>query len=228
MKILALETANVTCSVAWLEDNRVVGEVRDNMPSKQAERLFPLIDELLAKVGRNYAALDAVAVTVGPGSFTGIRIGLAAARGIALAADIPVIGITTLETVAWVAKRDTSYTPPMPIVVVQDARRQEVYMQIFHTQPVRKEEAMLLNYHDVIPKLPNVPFLLAGSAVGIVAPLLEKSHPHAKVAALDCMPNAAAVAEVAMRYYPLQGNAKPAVPFYLRKPDAKPQKLRLV
>ena len=93
------------------------------MDKGQAERLMPLLDELLAEAGLGWADLTAIAVGTGPGNFTGVRISVAAARGLALGLAIPAIGVTRLEALA--------HGLPRPVTVIEDARRGEVYVQRF-------------------------------------------------------------------------------------------------
>src|SRR5687768_8070017 len=99
MILLAIDTAGPRLQLALLRDGAVDTLVED-MPKGQAERIFPAIDEILARNGTAYADLGRIAVTTGPGSFTGLRIGLAAARGLGLTLEIPVIGIPTLFAIS--------------------------------------------------------------------------------------------------------------------------------
>src|SRR5438552_13886170 len=98
--ILALDSSGAACSTALWRRGAVVARSRREMARGHAEALIPMLVETMSGAGESLKALDAVAVTVGPGAFTGIRIGLAAARGIGLAANIPVVGITTFAAIA--------------------------------------------------------------------------------------------------------------------------------
>lgn len=223
MKLLAIDTSNTVSSIALLDGNTLAYQYHDTMPSKQAEHLFPLIESAFRTTGYNYQALDAIAVTVGPGSFTGIRIGLAAARGIALATKLPVIGVTALEAAAWVAQQDASYKAGTPVLAALDARRNEVYAQVFLSplQPI--SGAVLIAYGEVLPLLPAKEIFLTGSGADLVAPILQQhSVPHTKGA--DTSPcDAVGVAHVAALKFPGQNPNIVPSPFYIRKPDAKPQ-----
>lgn len=223
MRLLAIDTANATCSAALYADGALLCEKIDMTPSKQAERLFPLINNVFEETGYSYASLTVLAVTVGPGSFTGIRIGMAAARGIALAAKLPIIGVTSLEAAAWPASQGNK-----PVLVVLDARRGQVYTQYFSIKA--KSEAALIEYAEMMQYLPPSPFILAGSGANLVLPLLQQHQADFTISEVANAPTAANVAQVAALKYP--GLDLPTLPspkpFYLRKPDAKPQAAKLL
>jgi tRNA threonylcarbamoyl adenosine modification protein YeaZ len=121
--LLAIDTAGPRLQLALLRDDAVDTLVED-MPKGQAERIFPAIDELLARNGTTMAHLTRIAVTTGPGSFTGLRIGLAAARGLGLALELPVVGVPTLVAISLSGPRGL-------FGVLVDARRGEHYFQAF-------------------------------------------------------------------------------------------------
>lgn len=122
--VLAIDTAAPRLQLAlWREPDRVDTLVED-MPTGQAERLFPALAELLARAGLAYPDLTRIATTTGPGSFTGLRIGLSAARGLGLALNVPVLGIPSLFALSLVARCDA-------VAVLLDARRNEAYFQTF-------------------------------------------------------------------------------------------------
>ena len=122
--ILALDTAGSACSVAIAEGPRLLAAARREMRHGHAEALMPMIDAAMREAGLAAAQLDAVAVSLGPGGFTGIRVGLAAAQGIALASDARLVGVTSFAAVA----------APLgggPILVALDSRRADLYVQLF-------------------------------------------------------------------------------------------------
>lgn len=124
--ILAFDTSAAHCAAALLFGGQNDGRVwlkSEAMEKGQAERLMPLISDLLAEAGVVLADVTAIAVGIGPGNFTGVRIAVAAARGLALGLGVPAIGVTRLEALA--------YGLPRPVTVVEDARRGEVYVQRF-------------------------------------------------------------------------------------------------
>lgn len=133
MKVLGIETSTPRISVALVDGDTLLGE-RQVMVERNRTGLMPLVDELFTAVGLRPQALDAVAVGAGPGSFTGLRIGLSAARGIALARNIPAVGIPSLLALSLSASG--------PSTVLLDARRDEAYFQMFvgPGQPISKAD----------------------------------------------------------------------------------------
>jgi tRNA threonylcarbamoyladenosine biosynthesis protein TsaB len=120
--VLAFDTSAAHCAAVLLCGDRVLQRV-EPMAKGQAERLIPLLEELLAEAGISWGDLCAIGVGTGPGNFTGVRISVALARGLALGLGIPAVGITVLEAMALGASR--------PATVIIDARRDEVYLQTF-------------------------------------------------------------------------------------------------
>lgn len=120
--LLAFDTSAAQCAAALLSGGRIHTKI-EPMDKGQAERLIPLIEELLTEAGVTWADLQGIAVGTGPGNFTGVRISVAAARGLALGLSIPAIGVTRLESLAE--------GQPRPITVVEDARRGDLYVQRF-------------------------------------------------------------------------------------------------
>lgn len=121
--ILAFDTSAAHCAAALLSGDRLLVLRHEAMDKGQAERLIPLLEAVLAEAGFAWSDLSALAVGTGPGNFTGVRIAVAAARGLALSLNIPALGVTALEARA--------YGLPRPLAVVEDARRGEVYLQEF-------------------------------------------------------------------------------------------------
>lgn len=121
--ILGFDTSAAHCAAALLSGDRLIAARVEPMEKGQAERLVPMLEEVLAEGGVGWRDLAALAVCTGPGNFTGVRIAVAAARGLALGLGVPAIGVTVLE--ARAAGADG------PVTVVEDARRGEVYVQRF-------------------------------------------------------------------------------------------------
>lgn len=122
LPLLAFDTSGPHCAAALLLADRVILR-EEQMAIGQAERLIPLLEEVLAEGGIGWSDLKALAVGTGPGNFTGVRIAVAAARGMSLGLGIPAVGVTRLEALA--------HGLPRPLVVVEDARRNQVYVQLF-------------------------------------------------------------------------------------------------
>lgn len=123
--LLAIDTAAPRLQLALLRVDGSVDALVEDMPQGQAERIFPAIGELLARNGMGYPDLQRIAVTTGPGSFTGLRIGLSAARGLGVALEVPVIGVPSLLAISL------SAPPGQSTAVLLDARRGEGYVQLF-------------------------------------------------------------------------------------------------
>ena len=130
MRVLAIDTALAACSAAVLDTGNggIVASESLLMARGHAEALMPLVERVVKKSGIGFAELERVVVTTGPGSFTGLRVGISAARGLGVATDIPVVGVTTLSAYAapYLAADDQ-----IPVVVAIDARHDHVYLQVF-------------------------------------------------------------------------------------------------
>jgi tRNA threonylcarbamoyladenosine biosynthesis protein TsaB len=218
MTLLAFDTSMAACSVAVWRDG-VVARRFQAMGRGHAEALFPMIRDVMDEAGASFADLRAIAVTRGPGSFTGIRVGVAAARGLALAADKPIIAATSLEVIAHGAgKRLTPEQSREPFVVAMDARRGELYCQQFANGRA-VSDAQALSPEDCAHTMPHEECVAVGSG----APLLAKAAgTERRVIALqsDILPDAADLAAICAVRAP---ETAPLSPLYLRAPDAKPQ-----
>src|SRR5919106_1282631 len=130
MRVLAIDTALAACSAAVLDTRHVAVVASETLPMTRghAEAVMPLNARVMDQAGIEFASLDRIAVTTGPGSFTGLRVGISAARGIALAAGKPAVGLSTLAGFAapHIAEDDDS-----TVVTAIDARHEHVYMQVF-------------------------------------------------------------------------------------------------
>jgi tRNA threonylcarbamoyladenosine biosynthesis protein TsaB len=168
VKILALDSATAACSAAAWVDGRVAAVERADLPRGQAEALLPMVERVRAAAGISFQAFDRFAVTVGPGHFTGLRVGLAAARGLALAAGRPLIGITTLEAVAAAVPDDELAASTSVLVVALDSKRAEPYLQTFRAdrRPATPPVARLASEYasELLDRNPGGRFLVAGDA----------------------------------------------------------------
>lgn len=159
--LLAIDTAAPRLQLALLDGERVDALVEE-MPQGQAERIMPAIGELLARNGKSFPDLTRIAVTTGPGSFTGLRIGLSAARGLGLALEIPVIGVPSLTALSLDAGCD-------PVAVLVDARRGEAYFQLFSGPDIPARPAAVLPMDEARSQVPPGTRLVAGPFVDMVA-----------------------------------------------------------
>jgi tRNA threonylcarbamoyladenosine biosynthesis protein TsaB len=218
MLILAIDTALDACAAAVLDTGTSKMIAMESQPMKRghAEALMPLIGRVMKDAGLPFAALDRIAVTTGPGSFTGLRVGLSAARGIALAAAKPAVGLTTLS--AYAAPL-ISESDEHPVISAIDARHDHVYLQV-----VSGNGSSLVR-----PKVAPIEEALAASRfgtphlVGNAAKLLadrwpKDAPPPIKV---DAQP-APDISWVAWLGAAVNPATAPAKPYYLRAPDAKP------
>lgn len=128
MKILAVDTALGACSVAITADGKTLGHRWVAMPRGHAEALAPMVEEAMGEAGLGFADLDRLAVTTGPGTFTGQRVRLAFMRGLRIALGRPLVGLTTLETMAAAAATEAK-TPW--VAVLHEAKREEVYGALY-------------------------------------------------------------------------------------------------
>ena len=126
MKILGIESAALVASVAILDDDITIAEYTTNFKKTHSETLLPMLDEIIKMTGIDCSELSAIAVSGGPGSFTGLRIGAACAKGLGLALDLPLIHVPTLDAMAL-----NIYSSDAIIVPIMDARRNQVYTGIY-------------------------------------------------------------------------------------------------
>jgi tRNA threonylcarbamoyladenosine biosynthesis protein TsaB len=158
--LLAIDTAAPRLQLALLANGRVE-QLVEEMPQGQAERLFPAVAELLARNHRTYAHLGRIAVTTGPGSFTGLRIGLSAARGLGLALGVPVVGVPSLLALSL------SAPPERPVAVLLDARRGEAYFQLFSAPGDPLAAAAVLPMEAARAQVPEAATLIETAFVDI-------------------------------------------------------------
>lgn len=221
MNILALDTTMRACSAAVLRDAAGEGALFRRHEARErghAEAIMPLVDEVMAEAGLAYAALERIAVTTGPGTFTGVRVGVAAARGLALATGARVSGITSL---AVIARRvmETGETGESLVAVAADARRGQVYFALFDASGRALCDHVAVTPDEAARLLPaGRTFVLAGSGAALVA---EAAPERAAAATFpDLQPDAGVLARMAAEREP---DSRPVSPFYLRPPDVRPQ-----
>lgn len=219
MRVLAIDTALEACSAAVLDTGAGAVAAHDSLPMQRghAEALMPLIARVMARARQTFAGLDRVVVTTGPGSFTGLRVGIAAARGIALAAGKPAIGITTLAAYAapFIAADDSQ-----PVVAVIDARHEHVYLQVFGPGGRTLVTPRILPLREALRVAATGAPRIVGTAATVLAanwPLGERTP-----RAVEQRP-APDIDWVARLGALANDTTAPVKPLYLRAPDAQPQ-----
>jgi tRNA threonylcarbamoyladenosine biosynthesis protein TsaB len=217
MLILAIDTALDACAAGVLDTDagRMIAQESQAMKRGHAEALMPLIARVIQAAGIAFADLDRIAVTTGPGSFTGLRVGLSAARGIALAANKPVVGLTTLTAYAAPIVSDNG---EQPIISAIDARHDHVYFQV-----VSGNGSSLIR-----PRVAPIEEALGASRfgaphlVGNAAGILNQRWPADAPPPFEVDPQPAPdIAWVAWLGAAVNPSTAPARPYYLRAPDAK-------
>jgi tRNA threonylcarbamoyladenosine biosynthesis protein TsaB len=219
MKVLGLDTATSACSAAVWIDGRIVAGRRLTMSRGQAEALLPLIMATLQEAGvTEIADLDRIAVTVGPGAFTGLRIALSAARGFSVATGVPVVGITTFDAVAGAV--GAAERAGRRLLVAVDSRRAEPYCRLYAGDGTPEGEPFAVLPVDVAAHLPPGPLLVAGDGADALRAALG-ARAETAFAAGDGLPDAAVVAALGA-VAPLSQD--PPRPLYIRPPDVTPPK----
>lgn len=203
MIVLAIDTCLFACSVAVVDGEQVLARRVEPMSRGHQERLAPLVQEAMAEAGLGFDKLERIGVTVGPGSFTGLRVGLAFAKGLASALSIPAVGIGALEALAD--------TESGNVVAVLDAKRGQVYLQAFSDgAPVSAPDAL-----PIETAAARVAEFAPDILIGTGAALLAGVRPGVRVIEAD-VTDPVAVARLAALRSPV-----PPRPLYLRAPDAK-------
>lgn len=218
MRILGLDTALGACSAALLDDGAVLGRDWREMARGHAEALAPMVEVLMRDAGASYPSLDRIAVTTGPGTFTGQRVGLAFARALSLALKKPAIGITTLDAMLEeaLAKTHAAWA-----IAAADAKRGEIYLGLRSREgTVLAPELIALDaasarIASLAQHLDKTP-VLAGTAAEMMLPLLQQAGFDA-ADSLVRQPDAVWVARLAAH----EPEGAAPRPLYLRPPDAK-------
>lgn len=226
MLVLGIETSTMQGGVALLSEQGLLSEYLLNVKATHTERLLPSIDRILQDAGIALAQIDGLAVATGPGSFTGLRIGLSTAKGLAVAADKPLVGVSTLEAIAW-----TLPFSAHPVCPILDARKGEVYCALF-----RHEGDHLIRLMDEAALIPDIlirrirePTVFIGDGADVYADLLID-----RLKELALFPplsqrggRAAAVAELGRRRLLVgqRDEISELAPRYLRPPEAELKRL---
>jgi tRNA threonylcarbamoyladenosine biosynthesis protein TsaB len=224
MKVLALDTATAACSAALLYDGEIVAARFEKMARGHSEALMAMVADVMDKGRCDFSELGLVATTKGPGAFTGLRIGLAAARGFALAAKIPCLGVTTFEALACGVTKSERYG--RKVLVVMDAKRSDVYAQMFDVGlvalspplSVRPEELVSLTGDNARGER----IIVAGDLAERTVNTLRKAGISSASSRTSILPDASVVAKIAARQFSMNPAIEypPPSPLYLRPPDA--------
>ena len=217
--LLAMDAAGAACSVALWSRGAVAARRFVAMARGQSERLVPMIGEVMAEWGGGFGALDAIAVTTGPGGFTGVRIGLATARGLALARGLPLIGVTSFEVSAASASADER--AGRSILAAIDSKRAAFFLQAFDADLGELTPAAEVPLAELPTALPPGPLVLTGDAAARVAAVVAAAGRRDTILAAAAGPaDAALLAACAALRDPVAVSG--AEPVYLRAPDVTP------
>jgi tRNA threonylcarbamoyl adenosine modification protein YeaZ len=219
MRVLAIDTALAACSAAVLdtEYGGIVASESVPMLRGHAEALLPMLQRVMQKANFGFSDIDRIAVTTGPGSFTGLRVGIAAARGLALAAEKPAVGLSTLS--AYAAPHMAS-DERFPVVAAVDARHDHVYMQVFAPGGRLFTAPRLAPLREAVKAAAEASSFITGSAARLVATGLSADDPVPVGIDASAAPDIAWVARMGAV---VPEDQAPLKPQYLRAPDAQPQ-----
>ena len=177
--LLHIETATDVCSVALSRGEEIIGLKEEAGGNNHAKNLLPFVDEVLKQGSCKIANLNGVAVSIGPGSYTGLRIGVSTAKGIAYTAGIPVMAVSTLENIAQGAKTlwSGTSTETVQIVPMIDARRMEVFTTCFtyNMQPLEEVSAKIIDENTFVELLSEQKILFCGNGMPKCRELLSSS-----------------------------------------------------
>ncbi len=222
MKILGIETATRTGSVAVMDEGGVVAEYTLNIELTHSERLMSTVDRVLSDTGIKIADIDGFAVSIGPGSFTGLRIGLAAVKGLALVTGKPVAPVPTLKALAWNLPH-----AEYPICPLLDARKKEVYAALYRFEESGLTEVMgesVISLKELGARLTDRTIFTGEGAHLFRDDIRSLFGERALFAPASArVPSAASVAELGMLQLKAGSHADPdsLTPLYIRRPEAE-------
>lgn len=212
--LLALDTATSGCAVCVWQDGKVLASEAQTMARGQAEELMVMVDRVLGSAGVGPQALSGVAVTRGPGAFTGMRIALATAKGFALALGVPCVGVTTLEVLAAAVPDDER--AGATVLACVESKRADIYVQLFSATLESLSEPQACDA-EALAALVQGRVVLVGDAAERALEMLAGHD--AVLSAAAPLPDAALIARIAAGR--LQNHQEMPQPLYLRPPDAK-------
>jgi tRNA threonylcarbamoyladenosine biosynthesis protein TsaB len=212
LRVLGIETTTLQASAALVEGGQLVATRTHARPKQSAEQLLPMIAELLASAGWSRTALDRIGVSVGPGSFTGLRVGIACAQGLAMGLGVPLLGVTSLRAMARAVPESISGVR----CALLDARRGEVFAAAYQAGPQAAELLAPLALaasaaRASLERAIAAPIVWVGSGLSLAGIEPSRSFPEADE------PSAAAVGQLAEALEPAE---HPPVPVYVRDAGA--------
>jgi tRNA threonylcarbamoyladenosine biosynthesis protein TsaB len=215
LRVLAIDTALDQCAVAlWDHASKgVLAEQTIPMQRGHAEALLPMIEKVMAQAGLAYTAINRLVVTTGPGSFTGLRIGISAARGLALALGVPAVGVSTLS--AYAAPYSAA-AQPQPVAVVLDAKNDQAYLQEFDESGQALSPPAALAVAEVAKRLQQKTLILAGTAAERVYVSAKVLGKEVHLAPDGSRPHIGMIARLGALEDP---TLSPARPLYIRMPS---------
>ena len=240
MKILAIDSSGLTAAAAVIEDDIILAEYSIQTGHTHSQTLLPLMEEIRSRIGLDLETIDAYAVAAGPGSFTGLRIGIATVKGLGVSIDKPVVAVPTLEALAY-----NLYGAGSLVCPIMDARRSQVYTGIYEFTPVAggcmmrpllKQSAMA--FEDLCTRLNELgrPVIFTGDGIPVFAEKMKEllTCPYETAPAHMCRQRAASLAALALAY--LKGeidsgfegevtDADGLTPIYLRLSQAEREKM---
>jgi tRNA threonylcarbamoyl adenosine modification protein YeaZ len=218
MRILAIDTSRGACSAAVYDGALRFALARESLPMSRghAEALAPMVERVLKATDGGAAALGKIAVTVGPGSFTGLRIGVAMARAMGLALGIPVVGVSTL-----IAYCGPMLDDPRPgvIAAVVDASHGNVYFHLIDSKAKQIFSPRVVSLRDAVRAIGGSPARIVGDAAGLLAEEARRAGVEVDASAASDFPDIVALARIGLAADPV---AWPARPLYIKPPDAQP------
>ena len=222
MKVLAVDTATASCSVAVIDNSSVCAELTTRKKQTHSKHLMTSIDSVLKSADCRAGDLDGFAVTVGPGSFTGLRIGMATIKGLASAVDKPVVGVSTLETLAWQCSDRTRLICPL-----LDARKAEVYGATYRFSKDRliQQSAACAVQPEAFVRQINQSCVFIGSGARLYRSKIEDVMRDKAyfVPAEQNLIRASTIGFISLKQFKINKAVKAAdlKPFYIRKSDAE-------
>ena len=230
MTVLAFDTATSSCAITVWRKAEVLAENKAMLERGHAEVLVPMIEAALADAQLDYQDLDLLAVTIGPGAFTGIRIGLATARSLALASNLPLIGITNFDALAAaipLSERQVSGNQARNILVVLETKRADFYACLYDANLVMLSTPQAVDEAGLLALAGEGPLVLAGDVAERVRPLLQSGDAEIVLASSGPHVEPAIAAELAWAKFRSGDELATPQPLYLKPPDVNMSGVKL-